>query len=331
MATLIDIAADLTGQVPGLPNVFARKYVNTAIKEIRKDYLWSWNIGEGILVIPQGISDGTVSVTRYTSTVQFDATAQAALNPEASSLVAPLTKRQFRVPSSGPIYNLIAYDTGTGIGTLDRVYTEPTDPGANYLVYQVYYGPCSSDGIVPNNDFLRYMSLLNNINGYSISGKRLYMTRRELNRRDPLRGAIGLPYYMASYQPNAAGFMTYEMWPGCITNLTLLCNYEKIHVDLGVGDSLPAQLPAPLVTYRALEYAYRWAMQNAGRLPELKGVDWRFALRDAQVQYAKELVGAKRNDKEILLNIFRPGSGYTYDFQGPIDSNFYQSHGLPML
>jgi hypothetical protein len=330
MATLIDLAADLTGQVPGLPNLFARKYVNTAIKEVRKDYLWSWNIGEGILIIPDGISNGTVSLTQYSPTITFDATAQAALNPVAPSLTAALTSRQFRVPG-GPIYNLVAYDTTTGIGTLDRIYTEATSPGSSYLVYKVYYGPCSSDGVTPNNDFLRYMVLLNPINGYAISGKRLYMTRTTINRRDPLRGAIGLPYYMASYQPNAAGFMTYEMWPGCITNLALMCNYEKIHVDLGVNDSLPAQLPGPLVIYRALEYAYRWAMQNAGRLPELKGVDWRFALADAQRSYAKELVGAKRNDKEILLNIYRPGSGYVYDFEGPIDSNFYQSHGLPML
>jgi len=330
MATLIDIAADLTGQVPGLPNLFARKYVNTAIQEIRKDYLWSWNIGEGILIIPEGISAGTVSLTRYSASIQFDATAQAVLNPVAPSLTAPLTSRQFRVPG-GPIYNLVSYDTVTGIGTLDRIYTEPTDPAASYLVYKIYYGPCSSDGVTPNNDFLRYMVLVNNINGYAITGKRLYMTRATLQRRDPLRGAIGLPYYMASYKPNSDGFMTYEMWPGCVSSLTLLCNYEKLHVDLGLRDSLPAQLPAPLVTYRALEYAYRWAMQNAGRLPELKGVDWRFALSEAKQSYTKELVGAKRNDKEILLNIFRPGSGYVYDFEGPIDSNFYQSHGLPML
>jgi hypothetical protein len=69
-------------------------------------------------------------------------------------------------------------------------------------------------------------------------------------------------------------------------------------------------------------------MQNAGRIPELKGVDWRFALSEVEKKYNFELVGAKRNDKEIVLDIIHPGSTGIYDFQGPIDSNYAQSHGI---
>jgi hypothetical protein len=39
-------------------------------------------------------------------------------------------------------------------------------------------------------------------------------------------------------------------------------------------------------------------------------------------------VGAKRNDKEILTNIFEPGAGLN-SFLGPIDANFWQSHDVP--
>lgn len=327
MPTLQEMAAQLTGQIPGLSNLSARQYVNQALEEIQRDYLWSWMIGEGILIIPTAVADGTVSVTQYSAMITFDATARAAIN--ASGSTVPVTSRQFRVPSSGPIYNITAYNSGTGVATLDRLYTESTDAAAEYTVYRCYYDPPSQDGVTPNIDFLRYLSINNDINGYSIRGKRLYMTREELNRRDPLRGALGLPYYMATYKPTSAGIMQYEMWPHCTSSLALLCNYQKKHTDLTAAQSLPNQAPIVLLRYAMFKLAYRWAFTNSGRIPELKGVDWRFALAEANKTYDLELVRAKKNDKEILLNIFRPGSGWTIDFQGPIDSNFMQSHGVP--
>jgi hypothetical protein len=327
MVTLQELAAELTGSVPGLSNLFARKYINEALQEIKKDYLWSWNIGEGILYFPTAVAAGTCTVTLFSTSVQFDTTAKAALNAFGTN--PPITSCQFRVPSSGPVYNIIAYNSTTGVATLDRFYTEPSGVGQLYTIYRIYFDPPSTDGVTPNTDFLRYLSINNPINGYSIRGKRLYMTREELNRRDPLRGAIGLPYYMATYKPNALGQMQYEPWPQCTSSLGLLCNYEKQHVWLKPTDTIPNQSSANLVRYAMWTYAYRWALTNAGRVPELKGVDWRFALAEAQKTYARELVTAKKNDKEILLNIFRPGSGWTLDFQGPIDSNFMQSHGVP--
>ena len=198
------------------------------------------------------------------------------------------------------------------------------------IIYRVYFDAPSNDGgTTANTDFLRYLSINNDINGYTITGKRLYMTRQELNRRDPLRGAIGCPYYLASYIPNAAGQMQYEPWPHSTSSLGLLCYYQKRHVDLTPAQSLPEQAPITLLRYAVYKFAYRWALSNAGRVPELKGVDWRFALAEASKTYDQEMVRSKKNDKEILLNIYRPGSETTMDFQGPIDSNFMQSHGVP--
>lgn len=340
MPTLQDQAAELSGQIPGLPNLFARKFVNRAFEEVKRERLWSWNIGEGILITPQLVmGGGLVSVTQFSPNITFDATAQGVLNPLALAN-PPLTTRQFRI-SGGPVYNLISYNLSNGAAVLDRIYTEASASATNYQIYKVYYEPPSTDGVTPNRDFLRYLSILNPIQGYTIAGKRLYMTREQLNRRDPLRGAQGQPYYAAAYRPtpntgsNAGspllGIMQYELWPGPTFQQALLCQYERQHVDLLPGDFFPNQCSVPLIQYKAFEYAYRWALQNAGRVPELRGVDWRFALSEAEGTYKQNLVKAKRNDNEIMVTVLRPGTEGLYDFWGPIDSNFFQSHGLPAL
>ena len=53
----------------------------------------------------------------------------------------------------------------------------------------------------PNNSFLRYLSILNSIQGYSISGRRLYLTREDLDKRDPLRGGSWLPLLRRQRHP----------------------------------------------------------------------------------------------------------------------------------
>jgi len=332
MPTIATLAAQLVGEIPGLPRLVAVQHIQKALIEIKRDYLWSWNINEGVLIIPEGVTSGTVSVTKYSASVTFDAIAKAVLD----TLVLanpPLTKRQFRTSSSGPIYNIIAYDSGTGVATLDRIFTEDTNSTATYLVYKCYFDPPLIDGVTTETNFLRYLSILNPIQGYSIAAARLNRPRAELNRRDPLRGSIGQPYFAFVYRPvlqtgsaldASNGLIQYELWPHCTTSVTLLCQYQMGTQTPALTDYIPLTCPETLVTYRALELSYRWAMQNSGRIPELKGVDWRFLLTEIQKKYMIELVSAKRNDKEILLNIIKMNSATQYDFFG---ADFWQNHG----
>lgn len=337
---MIELAADLSGQIPGLPNIFARKFINRAMTEVKREKLWTWNTAEGVIITPQIISSGgLVSVTQFSPTITFDATSIMALLPYVLAN-PPLTQRQFRI-GPGPIYNIIGYNPTTGVATLDRIYGEATAPTQQYSIYRCYYGAPSNDGTTPVYDFLRYLVINNPIQGYVIAGRRLNMSREEINRRDPLRGAIGNPYYTAMYKPTPNtgnnttspnfGQMQYEFWPHPTYQQSLIATYERLHVDLQPTDYFPNQCPTLLVTYKALEFGYRWAMQNAARLPELKGVNWLAALTDVKAQYRIELVSAKRNDSEISPTILRPGSGGLYDYIGPIDSNFAQSHGVSWL
>lgn len=341
MPTLLQLSANLKGEIPSLPRLMAQKYINKAILEIRRDYLWSWNIGEGILITPQQVTDGSVTVTQFSDSVVLDATANAAMAAIQNANPA-LLDRQFRIPM-GPVYNIIGYDQVNSTLKLDRIYTESTSAGAGYMVYRCYYDPPSTDGINPNADFLRYLTVNNPIQGYTISGPRLNRPRAELNRRDPMRGSLGNPYYAFAYKPKPVvsatqsglttggptnGQMQYEFWPHPNSQGVLLAQYERQHVDLVANDYLPVQCPETLVMYRALELAYRWAAQNVGRNPELKGTDWRYLLVEIQKKYTMELVGAKRNDKEIMVTILRPGSA-SLSMLGPIDSNWAQSHAVP--
>lgn len=341
MPTLLEASAALVGEIASLPRLTAQKYVNQAILEIRKDYMWSWNIGEGVLITPGMLSDGTVGVTIGSPTILFDADAKLLMDI-AENEIPPLLDRQFRIPG-GPLYNILAYNNVTGAATLDRTYGEDTNVSAAYNVYRAYYDPPSVDGITPNNDFLRYLTINNTQQGYTISGRRLNQPREILNRRDPMRGAQGSAYYAFVYKPRpnympsnfglttggpTNGLMQYELWPHPTYQNALLAQYVKQHVNLVPNDYLPYGCSETLVKYRALEFAYRWAGQNVGRYPELKGTDWRFYLAEVQKKYAGELVGAKREDKEIMMTILRPGTANLANFLGPIDDAWAQSHGV---
>lgn len=340
MPTVQDLSAQLVGEIPGLPMLFARNYVNQAIDEVSRDKLWSWNVNEGIIIAPQIITTGSVTVTNFSPTITFDATAMVALNAVALAN-PPLTERQFRV-GGGPLYNIVAYDTGTGEATLDRIYLANTAASQEYQIYKCYYGPPSMDGVTPTTDFLRYLTINDPINGYVISGKRLSMTRETLNRRDPMRGSQGQPYYTATYRPTPnqmaadgsiprglnQGIMQYEWWPHPVFGQAYIVQYERQNLSLGFSDYLPNQCPPNLIRYKAQEFAIRWAQQNAGRIPELKGVNWPLLLVEVEKKYNFVLVGAKRNDNEILTEILRPGTAGIMDFFGPVDSNWAQSHGV---
>lgn len=350
MPTLLEMAAELTGQIPGLSRPFAATFINRALGEVRRERLWSWNTQQGILIIPGALDTqgslgnptGVVSVVQFSNQVQFDSVSQAVLTPLLLANPSLLTY-QFRVGSGSPIYSLVGYNPSNGVGQLDRIYGESTASGQGYVMYKAYYGPPSVDGVTPNYAFLRYLSILNAIQGYSISGRRLYMTKEELDKRDPMRGAQGYPYFVANHIASFNrltegktigqydGIMQSELWPHPTYSMQLICNYEMKHVDLQPTDYVPYQCPSSLIQYRAFQHAYRWALQNSGRIPELKGVDWRFAIADMEKKYAVELVSAKRNDNEIMMQILHPGNPQMYDFQGPIDSNFWQSHGLPSM
>jgi hypothetical protein len=315
-----DVWSEILGTIPRLDPLLAQKLVNRAWANIRDERLWSWLIGEGVFIAPPIITAGTVTVTQFTNTVTLDATAATALTGLGTPVV---TLRQFRSGlGGGSVYNITALAGSTL--TLDRPYLEATKSSAPYQVYRCYYTPADMIGN-PITDFLTFIVILNPIDGYAIVGENLRLTRQEIDARDPTRGAQGLPYKVSVYKADANGFPIYEFWPHPTSARGYVYAYRRRGTDLSNTVDVPGTFPLGILVEKAKDYAYDWAIANAGRFPELKGVDWMLLKAENVRKYEHNLRKAKLRDDELFLSSFIPQLRDYLAFP-PADSNFLQSH-----
>jgi hypothetical protein len=298
----IDMQTELRGAVPKLPISFAPTLINRAWRRIRESHLWSFNIIEHAWFSPAMVTAGTVTVTQGLSTITFDATAITALNA-SNSLVSAITQRQIRVGTGG-IYSIIAYNSGTGAATLDRIWFDPSAAASAYQVYQVYYP-------APVLDYLMPISVRNPQMFLDLD---LTKTREWLDRCDPQRFQYSWPSAVIPWgidtrgagttTPSATlGFQLYEFWGQPIQPLTYQCYGLRRGVDLVLPtDTLPVQVGEDLIAERAKPWAYEWAMANQSITPRNSGPDWKFLTGEAKDNYKHMLIDYKRNDKNFLNN-----------------------------
>lgn len=314
MPTLRELSSELMGHIPRLSYLLARKLVNNAWKDVRDARLWSFSVAEDAFLAPEVEIVGAVAVTFGSNLITADAAAKAEW--DAFGLTVPITDRQFRVNTNGPIYNITAYDSSTGVATLDRIYLETTQATANYQIYRAYYKP--------PEDFLRFESVWNPIDGYPL---RLGWTNTEISIRDPIRGAQGLAYYIASYKVDlTTGRPIYEFWPHPTSQRTYQFIYLRKGVDLTDDQPIPVTLNPEVLRQRSLYHGYQWAMANRGRFQELQGVDWRFLRSDTNRTYETALQRATVKDEEIFL--MTQVVPYTSSYGSPVDAKFAQSHAV---
>jgi hypothetical protein len=298
--------AELRGQVPKLPFAFTKTLVNRAWREIRESNLWSFNLIDWAWITPPPIMTGTATYTQGSPTVQFDTTAQAAIaaftpaNPYA--LVTQLQFRGGNVAGISGIYNLIAYDSGTGIGTLDKIYADPSGSASQYTLFQDYYVP-------PVKDFLTLISVRNMQMFLYLE---LNATRGEIDERDPQRSWYEFPTYAVPFEvdqrgvgtANASatlGYMMFELWGVPITPFTYQCYGLRRGTDLvAPTDTLPYQIGEDLVLARAKYYAYQWAESNKDMSPRSTGPDFKFLMQAANAEYKQYLIRYRRDDREAV-------------------------------
>lgn len=318
----VDLWSEIMGSVPRIDALLAQKIVNKSWSSIRDERTWSFLTSEGVFLAPQIITAGKVTVTQFSNSVTLDATANAALNNLNNPII---TLRQLRCGlGGGAVYNITGYNNGTATVTLDRPYLEPSGAGQPYQVYRCYYQPADMSGnFTP--DFSDFIVILNAQDGYAITGENLRITRQEIDARDPTRGAQDLAYTFVIYKADANGYPIYEAWPHPTSQRGYVYAFRRRGTDLSGNADVPGTFPQNIVIDKAKLIAYEWAMVNAGRFPELKGVDWNLLAAQTQKRYDRHLQLAKLKDDNLFITSFIPQLR-DYLTYPPIDSAFLQRH-----
>ena len=295
--TFLDFWSELIGYVgPGLDPDLAKTLIQRAHKDILESRNWSFLIAEGVLNAPTTVTAGTVTVNQYATTVQADATAQAALTAISGPVL--LGTRQFRISSTGRIYNIDSYDSGTGVLTLKEPFSETSVAGSAYSVFKCYYTP-------PDADFMRFLSVRDLTDARSL---RLNMQRIEVDRRDPQRTTQEPVVAVVAHKTDADNNPVFELWPHPTSNRGYVCAYLKrgtvLEDDLA---SLPPSVPDELLMVRAQYHLAKWAEMNKGRDPGLRSTDWRFIMSESLARYNELLLKAKVKDDELFVqNVILP-------------------------
>lgn len=348
----LELVAELTGALPGLSPLLAQKHINRAWQEIRDARLWSFLTAEAAVICPVQITAGAASITQYQLTVTLNAAASAAVQAQIVGTPVPgLTNMAIRfgatTPAVGQIYNIASVNNSVPTAvvlTLDRIVVEPTNAAAGYQIYRPYIVP-------PIADFLKWESLTDMENAFTIANDRVNKTSKYFDFRDPQRQAQGLAYFCGNYlgaylptggsliEPNpnvAAGSNTYELWPHPTSGQTFWAKFRRKGVNFsGPTDVQPSMIPDSLIISRALAWhAYPFAQANQANFPTFKGVNWMQLILNEKATYRDEERKAKRQDEEAApQQVWNRGHGLragVADFKGisdfPIDSNYMQQH-----
>jgi hypothetical protein len=346
LLTFQQLYKELTGEIASLPDPLAGRFINRAWKRVNDFRMWSWQvISNAQLFVPAVISSGSCSVQFNSTAVLMDAPATAALNTIAFGnppLASPIlgVGYQIRIGTAanglnapiGPNYTITGWD-GAGHLTIDAPYGQSAQIGANYQVLKAYYAapflPVTSTG--PDGQFARYLSIVNLLNGYAITGRQLYFSQEELNRIDPQRGGQGDAYILSLYQTNSLGQPVYEMYPNPVNPATYQANMISKGPLLTMTNQLPQVSYAldDVVTFQAKVFCGQWAMANVARFKELQGTNWVQYVALMQEEWRKSMLLCCKEDDEIMPSpkpfVFNGG------FSFPLGGEFLQSHDISSI
>jgi hypothetical protein len=350
LLTFQQLYQELKGEVASLPDPMAQRIINRAWKRINDYRMWSWQvISNAQIYVPAVISLGTCTVANGTTLVVMDTAATTALNtiptnplppnpPLASAILG--VGYQIRLGTSanglnapiGPNYTIVNWD-GAGNLTIDAPYAQVSGAGLNYQVLKCYYAapflPVTSTG--PDGQFARYLSLVNLLDGYAITGRQLYFSQEELNRIDPQRGGQGDAYILSLYGTNSLGQPVYEMYPNPVNPAV----YQANMISKGPLLTMTTQLPSvsyaldDAVTFQAKVFAGQWALANVGRFKELQQTNWVQWIGMMEVESKNTLRLCIKEDDEIMPSpkpfVFNGG------FSFPLGGEFLQSHDISSI
>jgi hypothetical protein len=318
----LDLVRELAQTVPNLPTNLSETFVQRAWADICQRRTWSFLIKEGGFNAPPIVQGGTVTITQNSVSVVVDATAGAAINAVAAA-TPPLIQRQFRVSTTGTIYNIVSWNNGTLTLVLDRPILETSAAGASYMIYQCYFsGPPESlrtDGV---RDFNRWISVMDPVNGWTLKDD---VGKAWLDVRDPQRATTDLAFRYVDYKADTYGNMLWEFWPHPTSGQQYVCLYKAKGLDYAPGNRpLPSVLPESLILDRALsKYCYRWLQLNPGQATTAR-MNWLATKQVDTAQWRIDLQAAINEDENLHLEAIVGPLRKRYG--PPVDASFLQAH-----
>lgn len=330
------MSRELATWIPSSDIFLARNLINEAWRKVQDEREWSFLRAEGTLYSPAIVTAGSATTTQFLTTVTLNATASAAVLPFTTPTIAATSplyigKRQFRMGTSGTIYSILTADITNPAAivlTLDRLFTESTSTGS-YQIFRAYYEPVDGAGN-PVVTFKYWLAIALPTYGYTIEGRRLYMTQEEVKRVDPQHASQGQPYWCASYKADPSNNYAplYELWPTPTFSCGMPTLYVRRAPDFSAAaDTVPYQISERLLIAKGLSCLAEWAEMNKGIRPELQRTNWLKIKQSREAEYQAQLARLKKEDNaQVITNWLAPlgcRSGW------PIaDSNFWQSHSV---
>ena len=288
---------ELLGMVPKLPVPYAKKLINRAWRDVRRQNLWSFQLYEGPnWITPPLVTTGLATVAQGTNTVTFNAAAAAAITA-AVTPYSTIQQRQFRIAGQ-TIYNIL--DWTSPVLTLDRLYGEPSAVSSIYQIFQCYYA-------APYQDHLLWISVRNIP---TFTDLLLDKTREQLDMMDPMRSWYGIPTDVVMYRLDTNPLSTtyqypmYELWGVPQYNAVYqLYGIRKMPDLINDTDELPPQIGEEMVIERATSYAYRWAESRKDAMSK-GGPDFKFLIGSSDAEYKRLFHEYRKQDREIVDNWF---------------------------
>jgi hypothetical protein len=326
---LADMIGELSGNVAGVDQAYAKTLINEAYADVRRLGGWSFQLKQTGFTVPGMLSTGTVTLQFGSATVIGDANAAAAwlTTSQYGSLI---TQRQFRsggTSGAGTMYDIVGFD-GANTLTLDRPFSDPLTSmtGAvaaqKYSIYQPYI-------VAPSKSFRRWLSV------YDIANSGWLFTRgdrREIGLADPQRQIFANPDRLLALgqdsrlNSSTKGWQRYELWPGPQNQYLYQAWFMDFGADLvDLSDELPVGIPESMVKAQARYRCYEQAEANKDpQNPRGAGADYRFLMGAALKQYEAERKQARLEDRD-KVDIF---SSTMHRFRGgPAPTTFNPSTG----
>lgn len=182
--------------------------------------------------------------------------------------------------------------------TLDRLWMEPAQTLANYMIYQAYF---PAPGV-----FRRWYAIRDTTNNSPMNWWE--KLQGDLAMEDPQRTEFDEPLWVVPYEldqrPGSATFgqMLFELWPHPIQQLpyTFACQANLPPLQ-APGDTVPFPIPDEMVKLRTYEMLYLWKESQKGdNLERGSGANWQFLAQAARKEYDDKLKRIRLVDRNLV-------------------------------